>query len=242
MLGFYAAVGGLALGGFDPIGAFVAVAALSAGAGRRAVLLFTAVSLLVPVVLGVALSASVGAAIARIELPDVDWDSPWWAVCEVAVGLLLLGWALRRGRRPRRARPDSGDDHGWSHLRRAPGTAHRPRATGAWALAGIGAGLSTGVLLDPTFLGTVVLAAREATGTMIAAHVLWSVVGQVPLVAVGVAVAAGRHGAAVRLTERVRNRFGPAARHAVTGLLLVVALVLFADVAGYAVTGRYLIG
>ncbi|WP_062214891.1 hypothetical protein [Streptomyces sp. NBRC 109706] len=227
MFSFFATVVGLALAGLDPIGALIAVGGLAAGATRRAILVFTALSLLIPPALGVPLSLLVGASVARVDLSGVDWHSPWWALGEAAIALALLWWAVRRRRRP--------------HPGVSAGTA---RGGGAGRLALLAVLLALTILLDPTFLGLVVLAGREPVWELVVAHLLWSLVSQAPLVLVGGAVAAGRHRAAVRLLERASARLGPAVRHGVTLLLVLVALVLLADVAVYVATGgeEYLLG
>ena len=226
MLELFGATVGLGLAGVDPVAAALALAALTAGASRRAVLAFVAITLTVPVALGVALSTAVAGSGGDIDLSGIDVESPWWAVAESVLAVVLVGWALRRWR--------TGP---------AVGRERRVRSTSSLALALLGVVLGVSFLTDPTYLAVVVLAGRADVASMVAAHVLWSLLSQAPLVIAGIAVLTHRHHAAVAALDRLSARFGPAVRTTITVLLVLAGVVLAADVATYVVTGGdYLLG
>ncbi|EOM76884.1 hypothetical protein [Rhodococcus rhodnii] len=231
MAGFALTILALALAGVDPFGAILAIAALTAGASRRAIGAFTVVALAVPAAIGIAASLLVGASIENVDLSGIDWTSPWWAVAEATLGGVLLWWAVVRHTRPPRRSRD----------RAAKVT--RSGAVSAGALATAAALLSASVLVDPTFLGVVVVAGREPLWLLVAAHIVWSVLSQLPLVGIAIAVAFGRHERAIAWINRMRTRFGDGASRVLTLVLGLAGLVLLADAIAYVVTGgQYLIG
>lgn len=226
MAGLLLAAAGLGLAGLDPAGALLLGAALAAGATRRGAVLFAAVAVLGTVVLGTVLSLALGVRADDLDVLALLPDGPVAAVVEVVLAVALAVWAVLRlrDRRPRPGKP----------RRTRPGTAALLGASGAWALAAV---------LDPTFLAVVVVAARaDAWPGVVAAHLLWSVVAQLPLVVLLAAVLRGAHEPVVRWLERAWARARPAVRHLVTAALLLVALLLLADAGAYLVTGDFLVG
>ncbi len=225
VVGLLLAVLGLALAGVDPAGALLLGGALAAGATRRGALAHAAACLVGVPLIGVVLSLVLGVRADRLDLLGLLPDGPA-AVVEVALAVVLAVWAVLRLRdgRPRPGR----------RRRLRPGDAALLGAGGAWALS---------ALLDPTFLSVVVLAARTDRWTdVVAAHALYSVVSQLPLLVLALAVLGGRHEPVVRWLTRTWERVRPVARHVLTAALLLVAVLLLADGGAYLLTGRFLVG
>jgi hypothetical protein len=216
---------GLGLAGIDPAGLLIALGALAAGVRERVVVGFAAAVVLGTAVLGTALSLTLGQ-----ELQDVDWGAllppdRLGAVLEVFIAVGLLAWAVVRVRRPE-ARP--------ARPRRA--------SRSGTALLGAGALFAASAPLDPTFVGLVVVAGRaEEPAAVAAAHLLWILVSQVPLVALAVAVLLRRHGRAVAWLQRVTPRMRPLLARLATAGLVVAGLVLAVDAGWWFVTGRFLL-
>lgn len=221
---------GLGLAGLDPAGALIAAAALAAGTQARPVVAFGVLVVVLTALLGTALSLTVGAGLA-----DVDWAAavpggPVTAAVEALAGLGALVWALARWRR---SPADPADE---APRRRSP------RAVGGAGLLGVGLLFTAGAALDPSYAGLVVLAGRgEPWWEVLAAHAVWSLVSQAPLVVLVVAVARGGHERAVALFTRWWGRARPLVRHLVTGALVVVGLGLLLDAGWYAATGTFLV-
>ncbi|TNM69957.1 hypothetical protein FHN55_01880 [Streptomyces sp. NP160] len=226
---------GLGVAGLDPTGALLAAAALAAGARPRAVLVFGVSVLVLTAALGAVLSLTAGA-----SLSGVDWagslpGGPVTAALEALAGLLALAWAAARLRR--RGAPA-----------REEAAAEASRRGGARLASGAGmvgaAVLFTGgAVLDPSFVGLVVLAGRgEPLGQVVAAHTTWSVVSQAPLLLLLlVAVARGGHERAAALFARWWARVRPLVRHLVTAALALLGAGLLVDAGWYATTGGFLV-
>ncbi len=229
-MGLLLAALGLGLAGLDPAGALIAAAALAAGTRARPVVAFGVLVVVLTALLGTTLSLTVGAGLA-----DVDWagavpGGPVTAVLEALAGLAALAWALVRLRRP------PGDPSAEAPRRRTPGT-----RSGA-GLLGVGVLFTAGAVLDPSYVGLVVLAGRgEPWWEVLAAHTTWSAVSQAPLLVLVVAVARGGHERATALFTRWWGRARPVVRHVVTGALAVVGLGLLLDAGWYAATGAFLV-
>jgi len=229
-VGLLVAALGLGLAGLDPAGALIAAAALAAGTRTRPVVAFGVLVVVLTALLGTALSLTVGAGLA-----DVDWvgavpGGPVTAVLEALAGLAALAWAVVRLRRP------PADPSAEAPRRRTPGT-----RSGA-GLLGVGVLFTAGAVLDPSYVGLVVLAGRgEPWWEVLAAHTTWSAVSQAPLVVLVVAVARGGHERATALFTRWWGRARPLVRHVVTGALAAVGLGLLLDAGWYAATGAFLV-
>lgn len=216
---------GLGLAGVDPAGALLAVAALAAGARDRDVAVFGGI-----VLLGTALLGSVVSVTAGSRLAAVDWTAlipvgRLGAAAEALVGLVLLGGAALR-------------------LRRRPVAARKPRRSriGLGPLAALGVLFLGSAVLDPTFLGLVVVAGRgESLPAVVVAHVAWSLLSQVPLVLLLVAMARGGHERAVTWFQRGWARVTPALGRVVTAALLVAGLFLVLDAGWLFATGEFLV-
>jgi cytochrome c biogenesis protein CcdA len=97
-------------------------------------------------------------------------------------------------------------------------------------------------VLDPTFVGLVVVAGREESVVGVAAaHLLWILVSQAPLIALMVATARGRHERAVTWFRRVWDRVRPVASILGTGALILAGALFALDSLWWFVTERFLI-
>jgi hypothetical protein len=212
MTGFLLTVFGLALAGLDPIVALAAVAALTAGAHRRAVVTFGIVALVAPMLIGIGLSILLSAGSHLVELPEINWYASEWGILEIAVAIALVWWAIKRGRRPHK---------------RAEQQA--PRTVNSLALIGLATVLGSTVAVDPTFLAVAVLAGQKPLWAVIVAHVGYSLISQSPLVIVTLATAMGKQQKVVDTMIGFRERFGPLLRHGLTAILYIVSFVLLID-------------
>lgn len=225
MAGLFFAVFGLGLAGLDPAGALLLGGALAAGATRRGAAVFGAIAVLGAAALGAACSLVLGVRADDLDIVAALPEGPGAAITEIVLAVLIGLWAVLRlrKRRPRPGKP----------RRTRPGTPVLMGAATAWTLA---------ALLDPTFLAVVVLAARADSWVHVGfAHLLWSLVAQLPLVVLLVAVARRTHEPVVRWLARAWARVRPAVRQVVTAALLLVALLLLADGGLYLTTGSFLI-
>lgn len=226
---------GLGVAGLDPTGALLAVAALAAGARPRAVLLFGALVLVLTAVLGTVLSLTAGASLAGVDWASSLPGGPLTAALEAVAGAVALVWAAARLRRG--AAGSAREEAAVASGRRSGARL----ASGA-GMAGAAVLFTAGAVLDPSFLGVVVLAGRaEPLPAVLAAHLVWSVVSQAPLVLLLVAVARGGHERATALFTRWWARARPVVRHAVTAALVLLGLGLLLDAGWYAATGRFLV-
>ncbi len=219
------AAAALGVAGIDPAGMVLAIGALVAGARERGVVGFAAVVVLGTALLGTVLSVTVGQ-----ELRDVDWasflppDGPA-AVIELVIAAALLAWAAVRLRRPD-TRPPRPHDRGRSGR----------------GLLAVGLLFALSAPLDPTFVGLVVLAGRDGSTTAVAgAHLVWILVSQAPLVALTVAMLAGRHAGVVAWARRVLPRVRPLLARLGTAALALTGAVLALDAGWWVVTGRFLL-
>lgn len=216
---------GLGLAGLDPAGALMAVATLAAGASRRTVLVFGSMVLGGSAALGATLSLTLGVRLRSVDLLGLLPRGAFGAVVEVVLGLGLLGWAWWR-----------------QQHRRVPGAGRIGRSR-LLPVLGLGVAYAALSLTDPTFAAMVVLAGRgQPVAEVVAAHVMWSLASQLPLVVLLMAVLAGAHGGAVTWFQRWWARVGPALRRGVSVLALVVGVLLLADAGLFAATGRFWVG
>lgn len=219
---------GLALAGFDPAGALVATGALGGGARERHVIVFGLVSLLGTVVLGTALSLTVGPYIANIDWSALIPGDQTAALVEAGLGAALVAWAIMRARKPAARTP-----------------APKPRShrgTGPIALVAVGALFALGAILDPTFVSLVVIAGRNGTFlSVVFAHSVWVLVSQSPLVLIVLAIAAGKHDRAVAWFQSRWEEIRPSIGRLITGALLSIGALLLLDAGWWFATGKFLL-
>jgi hypothetical protein len=226
MIQLLAVAAGLGLAGIDPGGALIAIGALAMGARERDVLGFGLVSILGTALLGTVLSRTVGQRLLTVRWSALLPPDRLAALIELLIAAGLVWWAVVRLRKPA-ARP--------------PRPNGRTRTTGT-ALLGLAVLWAAAAVLDPTFVGLVVLAGREdSVLTVAAAHLLWILVSQAPLLALMVAIARGHEKRAVAWFQRVWERARPVTFAVGTGALLLAGAVLALDSLWWFFTERFLI-
>ena len=223
MIGLLLAALGLA--GLDPAGALIAAGALGGGARERHVAAYGLVSLLGTVVLGASLSLTVGPRVAGL-----DWgalaSSPGAAVVEVVLGLGLVAWGVARAWRPTTHAPKP----------------RSPKGTGPTALVAAGSLFALSAILDPTFVSLAVIAGRDgAFWSVVAAHAVWVLVSQAPLVVLLVAMAGGAHRRFVARFRSWWEKVRPAVGRLVTGAALLVGAFFLLDSGWWLATGQFLV-
>jgi len=191
----------------------------------RVIVAFAAVVVVATAALGTGLSLFIGP-----RLADVDWDAlllsggDLAAVIELLLAIGMLGYAAMRLRRPATERPKA------------------PKRVGATGVLGLGVLFALGAVLDPTFVGLVVIAGREDSTLNIAiAHLLWILVSQLPLVLLAGAVLMGAHERAVATFGRLRERIAPAVRVLLTAALMLAGAFFAADALSQLLRGRFLV-
>lgn len=223
LLGAALAIG---VAGLDPTAALVAVAALLAGAGSRALNAFAATVLVGAPLFGTALALTVAA-----RLPDVTWSGlvprgHLGAVLGLALGVVLLVTGIVRLVRRNPPRP----------------TSTRTRQVGTLAMVGAGAAYVGSLLIDPTFLAVTVLAGRSRDPVaVIAMQVIWVVLSQLPLIALLVAVRRFGQQRAVDRFQAGWTRIRPTISRVVSFALLAVGLLLVLDAGWWLATGHVLL-
>lgn len=215
----------LALGvaGLDPFGALIVVPALSAGARRRVVLVFFGAALLTTVAVGVLLGESVQHVSGWLSQA---LSVPTWvrATVELAGAAALAGWAVRRWTR----RDDPARPRGRTALAGSVGM----------LLAGVGWGASA--LSDPSFYGVAAIASRlHSTTASVAAYTGWFLLSQAPLVALVIALTAGRRSRPVRRLIVMARRLAKPSALVMTVLLALLAVLLVGNAATLLVTGAF---
>lgn len=220
----------LGLASLDVTAALAAVAALGAGARNRALLAFGCVSIFGTIAFGTVLSLIVGPRIADIDwgalLPRTPTEDRVAAIAEIVLGLALLAWGAVRVRRPAATPPKP----------------RAPRGLGLVSLAGAGTLFALAAILDPPFVSLVVIAGRaEAFWSVLAAHLMWTLVSHMPLVLVlGFALFVG-HERVVTFVQTRWTRISPLIARLVTGVVLLVGTLFLLDAAWWYLTGSFFV-
>ena len=224
MGGLLAAALGLGLAGLDPAGALIVAAALTAGGRERVAVGFGVIVVVGTALLGTALSLTIGTRLAGVDWSFLMLSDTTGAMVEALIGVALLVWAVAR-------------------LTRRPPRPPKPRqARSGAALLGVGVLFALGAVLDPTFVGLVVLAGRESSlPAIVLAHLVWVLVSQSPLVVLLVAVLQGRHHQAVEWFRQRWERAQPVVQRVVTVALLLGGALLVLDVVWFVATGSFLL-
>ncbi len=212
---------GLAVVTMDVLGGVIAMGMLLRGATMRHLLAFTAGYTAV-VIAATLLLHPLLTLLGRWLRPVLESNDAIGTV-EAVVGLALIGFSVHQFRAAVRSpRP-----HGRLEEKAAPARlATVPLVLGGVAFAGT-------ALADPGFTIAVGMASQEQHLTLrIAMLVVWNLVYQLPLAAVLVAAAVGRH---EQLVTRVLEIVGPRRRKLQTALAAVLALAGLAVLADGAV-------
>lgn len=209
MHGYLAEATAAGLLGLDPVGAVVAVAALSLGASRRALLALTAAYLVTITALGTGLALAARAGVGALGWHPHGPGRHTLSVVELAAGaaLAIAGLAVW-----------------WWQRRRPDGPPERterrvPVATGG--LVAAGAGVAASLLPDPGFIAMVVASVPHHPLLYPAAFAYWGLWSQCLMVAVCLAAAVDRDGRLVRPLRRAVDQVR-ARGAAITAFLLVV--------------------
>jgi hypothetical protein len=216
---------GLGLAGLDPGGLLVAAGALAVGARERYVAAYGLVTLLGTVAFGTALSLVVGPRVA-----DIDWGalatSTGAGLVEIALGLGLVAWGIARAPRPATHAPKP----------------RSPRGRGPVALLALAILFALSAVLDPTFVSLAVVAGwGEPFWSVVAAHSVWVIVSQAPLVLLLAAMAGGKHERFVARFRSFWERVRPAVGRMITAAALLVGAFFVVDGGWWFATGEFLL-
>lgn len=211
-----------ALGGFDPVPALIAAAALTAGVRRRHVLASTILLVAGTAALGLVLTLLAGPRLAGVDWHTLVRGGRTSAWVELVLGVGIGSWAVYRARRRPRREP--------AHGGRSP-----------WALYVTAIGFVAVVVFDLPFDVLVTTSTGQPLLLAAGGWGVWAVLSQAPVTALAIAVAAGRHAGAMAFLDRVRSRLGPLAGVVITACLAVAAVLLVADATQFLARGRFLI-
>ena len=215
----------LGLAGLDPTAALIAVAAMVAGATRRAIAAFGLTVMIGAPLFGSILSLTVGTRLVAVD---------WWvlvprgrvgAIVMLAIGVVLLGAGILRLVRPTSEHPHP-----------------RTVRVGTLAMLGAGGAYVASLLIDPTFIAVTVLAGRSSNpAEAILMQTTWALISQLPLLVLLVAVARVGQRRAVTQFQGWWSRAKPVVRKVVTAALLSVGLLFVLDASWWFGAGHFLL-
>ncbi|WP_224448756.1 hypothetical protein [Haloprofundus salilacus] len=217
---------GLGVAGLDPTKALVAAGALSGGARKQDVTLYGLISIVGTLISGTVLSVVLGPRIAELDWTLFVPSDPVTATLEVGLGLGFLIWGLIR----------------IQNSATQTFSSRALRGTSLPALVGLGMFFALTAFIDPMFVSLIVVASRETSlWSVIAAHSVWIVVSQAPLVVLLGAILCGKHERVVIEFQSRWRRLRPVVARAVTIALFVVATVLLSDAVWWFFTGEFIL-
>ena len=215
----------LGIGGLDPTPALILVAALLAGADRRAITVLGLVVLIGAPLYGSVLALTIGS-----QLADVNWwilvpSGQVGAIAGLAVGLVLLGFGVLRLVRTKQDDPST-----------------RRHRAGTAALIAAGATYVGSLVIDPTFVAVTVLAGRtmEPIGAILM-EIAWVLLAQLPLIALLIAVTRVGRQHAAELFQRWWSKLKPVLQKMITAALVLVGSTLMVDAILWFTTGHFLL-
>jgi hypothetical protein len=216
----------LGLASLDFTATVLAVGALGAGAGNRALLAFGCVCVLGTLVFGVTLSLVIGPRIAGLDLgsllPHDPAEDLIAALVEVLLGAGLVTWGAVRVLRPHTTPPKP----------------TVPRGLGPASLAAVGILFALAAILDPPFLSLVVIAGRsEHFWSVVAAHSTWVCVSHAPLILLLALALSTDHDLVVNRFQSLWTRIRPITVRLVTIVVLLAGALLLLDAAWFFLTG-----
>lgn len=219
---------GLGIAGIDIFGIVVIVAALSAGASKRAILTFATTVFIGTVILGTALSLLLGSSVGRIteyiqELPDVIW------VCaNLLAALLLLVWATKRLIK-------------YIKHRKQP---KQKSSFDKWLKYGlfiVGVWFAVCALTDPSFLALIAISGNnDGVVGIVIAHALWILVSQAPLFIFATAVKFDKHKPLMKKIEKAKKRYSRRTSLLLTAIVALAAAAFIINLTAYLITSEWL--
>lgn len=230
-LAYLATAAGLSLGGFDPGPLLIAAVfmaarpptdAAAARGVRRSVLAFGLVLLSGTFAWGLVLSLLVGEDLARVPWVHLLRTGWWIAALELAAAVALVVWAVLKRRN-----------------RNAPEKPPKNRSAAGLLLVAVG--FVAIVTTDPPFIVLVGLSGTQPLWAVVAGHVVWTVISQLPLFLLVLAVLANRHRKVAQVIGGWWDRIRPALGVALPVLAVLAALALAADALEYLLAGHYLL-
>lgn len=218
---------GLGIAGFDPSGALIAMAFLTAGAARRAVFLFCLVYLVATIALLTIASSALSTRMPGTGWRPLDNHPQTKAVAELLIGAGLLAFAA------------------WRLLHHGgQGTKGKTRdlPVSTWATVGAGVLLAVGVIGDPALIAFTVVAATADTLTdIIVAQTIAVLTSKVLVLVVMVAIGLGVD---KQVSGRLRawwTKAAPAMTRIISVVLIGMAAALITNALWWFQTGGFLL-
>ncbi|QCJ45989.1 hypothetical protein [Haloprofundus sp. MHR1] len=217
---------GLGVAGLDPTKALFAAGALSGGARKQDVTLYGLISIVGTLVFGTVLTVVLGPRISELDWTVFVPTDPVIATLEFGLGVGFLGWGLLRLKNSTTQTPSS----------------RIPRGTSLPALVGLGLFFALTAFVDPMFVSLIVVASRETSlWSVVAAHSVWILISQAPLVIILGAICCGKHEGVVTEFQSRWVQIRPVVSRIVTIALFVVAMLLLSDASWWFFAGEFLI-
>lgn len=219
---------GLGLAGIDPVGMMLLIAAMTAGASKKQIYLYGLLVLAGTTILGLTLSAILGAGFAQItshiEGAINSFSDRTWTWISFVIIAVLLYFASKRLLAKDKKEEGAG----------AKG--------GKGLIAGAGFMVFTAIT-DPTFIALMGLAGQvNNLALSILYSLLWTLISQASLFLLIGAVIFGKHEIFIDKFNRFYQRYKIRIDQTITGLLFLLALVFIADLVYFWLTGIWLIG
>lgn len=208
----------------DPVGALFFASVITADARRYIPILFTATFIFGTVILGVVLSLLGQGAVDFIQSIIPNDVSPLWAILNLIVITVIIVWLSARFTKrnnPRKERREL-----------SPGS--------AWSFAVAGLLFSISSLTDPTFYAVILIAAETHNiAAMIGLHLLWTIIGQIPLVVLFIAYLFNIHTPLLKYSNKVWRAHKDKVFTVLYIVAILLATILFIDTIIYIISGTY---
>ena len=204
----------LGLVGFDPVGAFLMLGAIGAGARRRSLTALVGGYLVTIIVFGAAASLLVRLGLTALDLGRYLPSARVLSWLEIGAGVLVIvaaAYVARRSRRPQ-----------------APESARQVRMS-VPALAGAGALLALSLAIDPGFVLVVGYAATLPVGAVVPLILYWGVLSQIAMMALYAGALLDSSGRAVRWLHSAFDKGRLWLRHHGAWLVLLLGLAIVVD-------------
>jgi hypothetical protein len=212
---------GLGILGLDIVGALLILMVLAQGAKKRSVVIFSLIVLFGTALFGVLLSLVLGEGIN--DLADILLKVPAevWKTSQLVVALLLTAWIFLRVLKRNKITK--------AMKRRRLRQLRKSLSRGVMFVAVL---FVISALLDPAFLALIAASGREGVFfDIVAAHLIWSFVGQIPLYVVTVAILFNKETLITDWFKRLWKHFGAKLISLFTLFLGVITTALVVDAA-----------